>query len=86
MTAVCVLVNLVHLICADLSILSYRIRNITIKSKKDVHLRIRSLINMHLKTTGKLYQYVFDIYTCKYIYSDLYIENVIIKKLLTTSI
>ncbi|KAF7378688.1 hypothetical protein HZH66_015475 [Vespula vulgaris] len=50
MTAICVLVNLVFLICADLSILSYRIRNITIKSKKNVHLRIRSLIEMHLKT------------------------------------
>ncbi|XP_046837328.1 odorant receptor 2a-like [Vespa crabro] len=50
MTAICVLVNLVFLICTDLSILSYRIRNIDVKSKKDVvNRRIRSLVKMHLK-------------------------------------
>ncbi|XP_015179304.1 PREDICTED: uncharacterized protein LOC107067895 [Polistes dominula] len=50
MTAICVLVNLVLYICADLSILAYRIRNIAIISEKDVHHRIRFLIKMHYKT------------------------------------
>ncbi|XP_014614690.1 PREDICTED: odorant receptor 13a-like [Polistes canadensis] len=50
MTAICVLVNLVLYICADLSILAYRIRNIDIISEKDVHHRIRFLIQMHYKT------------------------------------
>ncbi|XP_047370183.1 odorant receptor 2a-like [Vespa velutina] len=50
MTAICVLVNLVLLICTDLSILSHRIRNIDVKSNKDVvNRRIRSLVKMHLK-------------------------------------
>ncbi|KAK2574918.1 hypothetical protein KPH14_002609 [Odynerus spinipes] len=49
MTAICVLVNLVFHICANLSILSYRIRNINVKCEKDIHRRIRSLVEIHHK-------------------------------------
>ncbi|KAL6421618.1 hypothetical protein ACFW04_014503 [Cataglyphis niger] len=49
MAAICLIVILVFHICGELSILSYRIRNIRTYSQDIVVKRIRSFVRMHLK-------------------------------------
>lgn len=49
MAAICVLVVLVFHICSELSILSYRIRNVQVYSQDILVARIRSFVRMHLK-------------------------------------
>ncbi|XP_025159306.1 uncharacterized protein LOC105182243 isoform X4 [Harpegnathos saltator] len=49
MAAICLLVILVFHICGELSILSYRIKNVEAYSRDALVVRIRSFVQMHLK-------------------------------------
>jgi len=63
MAAICLVVILVFHICGELSILSYRIRNVEMYSKDTMVDRIRSFVQIHLKIVW--WAYYSCISTCK---------------------
>lgn len=81
MAAICLMVILVFHICGELSILSYRIRNIQTYSQDMVVDRIRSFVRMHLKIVWWVHsEYVVKcnrILACK-IYNDQCINKALL--------